>query len=118
MRYRGSFTVEAALVMPVVLGVIVLFIYSGMFLYDRCTIKSICREACFEGVCASSDPDTAAEGYVQNVLPSRLILEWDTNTEVFSDKNLLTVRITAQSRLFDRAFVHTAKAFKHFSPKY
>ena len=118
MRYRGSFTVEAALIMPVVLGVIVLFIYSGMLLYDRCMIRSVCSEACFEGVYSSSDPDTAAEGYVQNVLPSRLILEWDTRTEVFSDENLLTVRITAKSRLFDGAFVHTAKAFKHFSPKY
>ena len=30
-KQKGSFTVEAALIMPVILGVIVLFIYAALF---------------------------------------------------------------------------------------
>ncbi|PXV91821.1 TadE-like protein [Lachnotalea glycerini] len=38
MELKGSFTVEAALVMPLVLGAIIILIYMSFFLHDRAVI--------------------------------------------------------------------------------
>ncbi|MBO4904703.1 MAG: pilus assembly protein [Lachnospiraceae bacterium] len=38
-KTNGSFTVEAALIMPLILGVIVLFIYICLHCYDRCVTE-------------------------------------------------------------------------------
>ena len=45
-KVKGSFTVEAALIMPVILGVIVLSDYISMFAYDRCVIEYVCQSVC------------------------------------------------------------------------
>ena len=118
MREKGSFTVEAALIMPMILGVIVLFIYMGMFMFDRCTIKYICQKASCEGVCEGDDIELFAEGYAADELSRRLILGWDTDISAYSDDRYLTTTIEAKSTLFDRSFTHTARAVKHFLPKY
>ena len=38
-KYEGYFTVEAALVLPVVLGFILFVVYLGIFQYDRCALE-------------------------------------------------------------------------------
>lgn len=38
MELRGSFTIEAALLMPIILGTIVILIYTSFFLHDRAVI--------------------------------------------------------------------------------
>ena len=118
MRERGSFTVEAALIMPMILGVIVLFIYIGMFMFDRCTIKYICQKASCAAVCEGGDIEWASERYAESELSKRLILKWDTDISASADERYLTTTIEAKSTLFDRTFSHTARAGKHFFPKY
>ena len=39
---EAYFTVEAALVMPVVLAIIVMIIYMSFYLYDRCVMQQDC----------------------------------------------------------------------------
>lgn len=38
---KGSFTVEAAFVMPIVIFFLLLLIYVGFFFHDRCTIQAV-----------------------------------------------------------------------------
>ena len=118
LRYRGSFTVEAALIMPMILGVIVLFIYIGMFMFDRCTIEYICQQASFEAANAGEDIQRSAEAYAMDEISKRLILKWDTNIRTYCDERSVIMTIEAKNVIFDRAFIHTARTVRHFCPKY
>ena len=115
-RADGSFTVEAALIMPVILGVIVLFISLSMFFFDRCTIEHTVRMACINAVYA--DGEVTAGEYISARLPEELLLAWDINTTTDSDEDTLTVTVEASTGLFNRIFIHRSSALKHFSPKY
>lgn len=117
MRYKGSFTVEAALIMPMILGVIVLFIYIAMFAHDRCALEYICQSAC-AGAVYEPECSKAAHRTADLRLENALILEWDTEVEVTEEGDLLILTVKARVPLFDRVFTHTAKAYKHFYPKY
>ena len=114
----GSFTVEAALIMPVILGIIVLFIYIAMTAHDRCTIGYICETVCLEAANEGDDPERYAEEHIQSALEQRLILNHVTDISAVSEDNLLTVTVSAGETLFGRPYVYKAKAFKHFCPKY
>lgn len=48
-RVRGSYTVEAALVFPFIMGVIVFIIYVSFFLHDRAVMKSCAYQAALKG---------------------------------------------------------------------
>ena len=108
---------EAALIMPLILGVIVLFIYIAMFCYDRCAMEYVCRLACAEAV-YSPDEESVAEEYIRENLTKMLICRWDTDTVVYSDDDTVTVSIKAKTGIFNTTFDHTASAYKHFCPKY
>ncbi len=114
--YKGYFTVEAALIMPVILGVIVLFVYIPMFFFDRCTIEHTVRTACIRA--ASSGEDSIAEDYVGSKLSEDLLLRWEIETDVSSGEDEVTVSVEAAPELFGRRFVHSAAALKHFCPNY
>lgn len=49
MKTEGYFTVEASLIMPVVLYVCIFIIYSGFYLYDKCLMKQDAYRAALAG---------------------------------------------------------------------
>ena len=116
MRCKGSFTIEAALIMPVILGIIVLFLYIAMFAHDRCAIEYICQSAALYGA-DESDPDKAAE-YAHDRLNSGLILDWNTQIGAQSDEKCVILTIDGAPPVFPGTYRHTVKAYKHFCPKY
>ena len=115
-KKQGSFTVEAALIMPVILGIIVLLIYIACFLFDRCTIEYAVRTACMMGV--YEEGRYSAEQHIDSILPPKLILDWDTQAQVSEDDNRLTVTVSAVPKLYMKRFIHSAYALKHFCPNY
>lgn len=115
-KKQGSFTVEAALIMPVILGVIVLFIYIACFLFDRCTIEYAVRMSCMMGV--YEEGGRSAEEHIDSILSQKLLLDWDTQAEVTEDDDTLTVTVSAVPTLFVKRFIHRAYALKHFCPNY
>ena len=117
-KAEGSFTVEAALIMPIILGIIVLFIYIAMTAHDRCTIGYICETVCLEAVNEGDDPERYAEEQIEKALAQKLILIHETNISANKDEMMLTVTVSAGETLFGRPYVYKAKAFKHFCPKY
>ena len=115
---RGSFTVEAALIMPVILGVIVLFIYFAMFAHDRCAMEYVCEDACTLAVYERGSGEDEIERYVSEGLEKRLILDWDKTVASYSDETAVYIRLDAVSPVFRGVYSHTARAVKHFCPKY
>ena len=87
---------EAALIMPVILGVIVLFIYLGMLAHDRCTIRYVCQKAAVDAVYEKGDQEAFAEESVRRELEKRLILDWDVQTQANSDERDITVSVRAE----------------------
>lgn len=114
---KGSFTVEAALIMPVILGTTVLFINAAMVFYDRCTMEFICQMACQRAV-YDSEAEMSIDEDITDQLSEKLILNWDTAVETNSDDEYISAQITASGRFFNSIFIHKAKACKHFCPKY
>ena len=118
MRYRGSFTIEAALIMPMILGIIVLFIYIAMFAHDRCAIEYVCETACAMSVYEKGQYESHAKDYAIKGLSDRLILKWDTDVRSYSDELNLYTEIEASSPVVNRLYIYKARANKHFCPKY
>ena len=117
-KQKGSFTVEAALIMPVILGVIVMFIYIGMFMFDRCTIVYICQQASCAAVSKGDDIERSAEEYALNEISGRLLLDWDINIRAYSDERSVYTSIEAKNTRFGSTFTHTGRTDRHFCPKY
>lgn len=60
---KGSCTVEAAMIMPVVIAAIVIVIYSAFYLHDRTVLNGIAYKAALRGSQAGeSDKDLMAAG--------------------------------------------------------
>ena len=120
-RYKintsGSFTVEAALIMPMIVGVIVLFIRLSFVCYDRVVIENICQLACIEAV-YEEDAMSFAEEYVTKNLGDKLICDWDTDIRVYSDGDDIITEVEAGSGYLSGTFTYSARANKHFCPKY
>ena len=117
IRKRGSFTVEAALIMPVILGVIVTFIYIAMFCHDRCVIEYSCRVS-FAKAAYDTDPEQTAAVVSEQNLERFLILDWDTGIDTDYDNETVTTRVEATCPVINRTFIHRAAAYRHFRPKY
>ncbi len=118
MRYKGSFTIEAALIMPVILGVIVLFVRIGMICMDSCTMEYACQTACSSAVYEYGNEENAAEEQIRQILDSKLLCDWDCEINVSSDARSITATVIADPPLFSKPLVRTAGANKHFCPNY
>lgn len=117
-KEKGSFTVEAALIMPVILGITVLFIYAAMYARDRCILEYAALSGAMNAVSGNEETEELAEEYAGKVLSEELLGKWDTNISVYSDEYSTEVCIEATDPFFDRVREHRARAFKHFCPKY
>ncbi|MBR6159239.1 MAG: pilus assembly protein [Lachnospiraceae bacterium] len=116
-REKGSFTVEAALIMPVILGIIVLFINAAMVFYDRCIMEYACQTACARTVYGAAS-GAEAEEYIREELSENLVKNWDIHVEATDNEEFVMAGIKASEPLFRDEYVHKAKAYKHFCPKY
>ena len=93
---QASFTVEAALVMPLVLGVIVFLLFAGFSLHDRCVMKSCSQEAAFLLAHERSfrTPETTEEEAVRTFLGEKLWFYRDIAVSA-GDGNTVRVSLSA-----------------------
>lgn len=62
IRVKGSYTVEASLIFPFIMGVVVFIIYISFFLHDRAVMKSCAYQAALKGsLIRTSTSDMAQE---------------------------------------------------------
>lgn len=107
-KQKGSFTVEAALIMPVILGVIVLFIYVAMFCYDRCAIEYVCQSVCTDAAFDGRGGGDI-ERDVRDRLFGRLAGRWDVDVSLDQDDRFIYITAEATTPLFAKVFVHKAR---------
>lgn len=61
-RLKASYTIEAALIFPLIMGVIVFIIYMSFFLHDRAVMKSCAYQAALKGsLIRTSESDMRSE---------------------------------------------------------
>ena len=118
LRTEGSFTVEAALIMPIILGIIVLFIYIAMYSYDRCVIEYVCQKTCILLAAGDLGDEAEAGAYAEGELRSRLAGNWETDIRVYSDESGTEAEIEAYSPVTGRTCTHACAAYKQFLPNY
>lgn len=74
---NGYMTLEASLIMPFVLYICLLIIYTGFFLYDRCIFMQDCYRIALRGssVYRDSNQDVynAAYAYLDKITPQKYI---------------------------------------------
>lgn len=112
-KAKGSFTVEAALTMPVILGVIVLSVYISMFAYDRCVIEYVCQTVCADAAFDLPGEEDIEEE-VRSRLCDRLAGNWDIEITTDHDDHFAYVTVNAQTPLFGRMFTHRNAVFLDF----
>ena len=102
MKEEGSFTIELALLMPCILGVIFLIIYLGFYVHDIAVIERGCHAAVLEVRNSQSYNDNVLNLKAQDVRAQReravrecfceitqqdLVGRWNIETDIYSDGN-------------------------------
>ncbi len=94
-KYNGYFTVEIALLFPVIFSVIVLIIYTAFLVHDRAVLDSAAYEAALRGS-AITYKDADVKGKVkreaEELLRNRLFVT--KNTKVDVEVNMLQIKVT------------------------
>ena len=117
MRYKGSLTVEAALIMPAILGIIVLFLYTAMFAHDECAAGYACQTVC-AGAVYEDEKESLVEDSIRSSLSQNMILDHDMTITVDFDESCITARVEIERPLIGGTFVYTARAYNLFCPNY
>lgn len=81
---KGSFTVEAALLMTIILPVLIALIYIGFYVHDSAVIQSVLCETAAMGSNLEGDPEREAllEKKKEELLKGRLIVAQQVSAEL------------------------------------
>lgn len=91
MKYKGSYTVEAACLLPLILGVIVMLIYLGLYLHDRTILSETAYMAALKG----SFLENASNSEIEHEMHSECENVLENNQFVLNNKN---IKVTAESQ--------------------
>ncbi len=81
---KGSFTVELALLMPLLIGVFLFIFFLAYYMHDRCIIEKACYAAALRGS-QQSEPDhmkVVAQETLDEVIPDRLLGRWELKHQI------------------------------------
>ena len=96
LRLKGSYTVEASFLMPMILTVIVLIIYLAFFLHDRALLQSAAYTSCLRGSQMTEGEDVYAqvEKSSRELIRNRLLATGsvETDIEIGSDRISVSYR--------------------------
>lgn len=117
---KGSFTVELALLMPLIIGVFLFIFFLAYYLHDRCIIEKACYVAALRGSLEteSDSIENVVRKALEEVLPKRLLGSWDlkeqievTNQEVrvVESGNMLMKEGFLLSLLGEQSFIFSTK---------
>ncbi|MCR5526289.1 MAG: pilus assembly protein [Lachnospiraceae bacterium] len=93
-KFKGYYTVEAAMLMPILLTCILLVMYLSFYVHDKCVLDSVCYQAALRGGMVTDpevDPTGKAEAAARELLEKRLIIA--RNTVIKVDKTMFEIRV-------------------------
>lgn len=94
MELKGSYTIEAALLMPLILGTIVILIYMSFFLHDRAVLR--------EGAIILANRYSNEQHLSNDVIKQRLM---EVSDEVINQKVIITKNIYTQITVKDKEII-------------
>ena len=100
--YNGYFTVELALLFPVIFSVLVLIIYTAFFVHDRAVLDSVAYEAALRGsgiTYEKADIEGKTRHEAQELLKNRLFITRDVRIEVKVDPMQVKVICSGNFRI-------------------
>lgn len=89
-------TVEASLIMPVILGGIIFTIYLGIYLYDVCFIKQVAYVAALRGSCLKNETSQEIENYTKQQLEQLLSKQLLAGKLIQSEVNVTISKVLVQ----------------------
>ena len=97
-KIKGSFTVEAAVIVPISMGIIVTLICFGLYLHDAVIIETVGPAAVLEAAGRYSSTEQSVKSEVQEMLEKRLSSARGFSVDIKGEED---VRITIEAG-FDR----------------
>lgn len=121
MKKKGSFTIEAALIFPVLMFVILLVMQLSFFLYNREAIAVMASQAALYGVQMETEGKHTIEKELQSFLKEetgkKLLftesVDWDV--KVTTAKVMVTIRLS-QKTLFKNISCESTEEMKRLVP--
>ncbi|MCR5775602.1 MAG: pilus assembly protein [Lachnospiraceae bacterium] len=102
IRLKGSYTVEAALIFPFIMGVIVFIIFISFYLHDRAVMESCAYQAALKGSLERKDigeMEKEARKAAEYNISGLLLATEDLSTEVGIEGKRVTVRYSGVLRI-------------------
>lgn len=120
MKPKGSFTVEAALIMPFVLGSMFLMICLCLYLHDRSILASAAAECAgktaSEKYCEEQGLEARAKGQLYGLVETRLLVVKSLQATAAVTDNEVTISYSGQIRLLGGLMVTGVQSAKRVSP--
>lgn len=97
-RYRGSFTVEASVIIPIVFMAVVILMYILFYYHDKNIVAGAAYETAVVGVGRQGGDENDLERYFQSRIRGKLILFPYVEHEIQIKKEEITIRCTARKK--------------------
>lgn len=95
-KIRGTFTIEAAVIVPVLLMIFALIITLLFYYHDKNVVASIAHETIVYGCGKEETSKEKLEQHFQKRIRGKLLLFASVRTEVLVEENEITIVCTAQ----------------------
>ena len=100
---NGYMTVEAGMVMPLIVVGIVFLIYAGFYLYDVAVIRQISYAAALRASqqtdLTSSEMKTYAEKQLKDLMEKRLLVVEERNEEISVSSGKVVINVSAKVKM-------------------
>lgn len=126
-KKRASMTIELSLLMPGILAVFIIIIFTGYYIHDKCVIQ---RSLYSAAMTASYESDFKYNSWDKFEDSTKsLIGRWDFTTDEYESFGEITMHVTGSMKCFDGLFTGylskmaysvdmTESAFTWSGPKY
>lgn len=119
MRFRkniyknGVMTLELSLLMPAILAVIILIIFTGYFYHDKCIIERGAYSACIKGVeylsqqkgrKHTADTESMMREAFYNETDNRLVGKWTISATVSNTDDEVSINVTGNMSCMNGIF--------------
>ena len=119
MRFRkniykdGVLTLELSLLMPVILAVIILIMFTGYFYHDKCIIERGAYSACIKGVeylsqqkgrKHTADTESMMREAFYNETDNRLVGKWTISATVSNTDDEVSINVTGNMSCMNGIF--------------
>lgn len=95
----GSFTIELSLIMPIILAVILLIVYLGIFNHDKAVIEHACYVSLRRAIDDNEITSEICEEIFDEEVKGGIIGKWAIDRKAEYDNESSTVRIKASSKM-------------------